>query len=93
MSIGPLPGKRHRCGWTATRSPPGQFHSIGSSGFVGAQVPVGPGAHTVTSPVAVGALVYGFGEYVSCGYPGSMALTPRANASQSLGNPVRSLNR
>jgi hypothetical protein len=49
------------------------FSSIGSSGFSGAQVPIGLGSHTIVGNAAFGIYVYGFGNYDSYGYPGGMA--------------------
>ena len=49
---------------------------ISGSGYFGAQLPVGPGKHTVSqSPGGhqpFGVTVYGFGTYDSYGYPGGM---------------------
>ncbi len=54
-----------------------QIPSAGpASGFYGAQVSVTPGKHLLTTPSPVsqrfGVIVYGFGEYVSYGYPAGM---------------------
>jgi hypothetical protein len=46
------------------------FVSIGSSGYSGAQIPVLPGAHTITSSQPVEVEVYGFGYWEAYGYVG-----------------------
>lgn len=50
-----------------------RFKAIGSSGFSGAQIQVGPGSHSINSSVPFGIYVYGFGNFDSYGYPGGMA--------------------
>jgi hypothetical protein len=58
--------------------PAEMFVPIGTSGFSGAQVPIGPGAHDVTGPLPFGVLIYGFSWAESYGYPGGMLLAPVA---------------
>ncbi len=62
--------------------PGGDSTAIGSSGFSGAQVPVGIGTHTLTGAQAFGLTAYGFGEYDAYSYPGGYA------ASSSTTNPA-----
>jgi hypothetical protein len=57
---------------------PALWMPIGSSGFVGAQVPVGPGEHRITAGRPVSVAAYGFDVFDSYGYPGGMALAPVA---------------
>lgn len=60
--------------------PASQYSPVGSSGFSGAQVPVSPGVHFLTSstagttgiPLPFGLAVYGWAEYDSYGFPGGM---------------------
>jgi hypothetical protein len=61
--------------------PAGDFTPIGSSGFSGAQVEVGLGSHTVTSPQPIGVHSYGFGDFDSYGYPGGLSLSEIALVS------------
>jgi hypothetical protein len=56
--------------------PVASFIPIGSSGFSGAQVPIGLGAHTLNGPLPFGTFVYGFAADDSYGYPGGMSLAP-----------------
>lgn len=53
--------------------PSGQFTAIGSSGLSGAQLDLGLGSHTMTSPEPFGIGVYGFNQDDSYGYPGGAA--------------------
>lgn len=55
---------------------PAAWSPIGSSGFVGAQLPVGAGEHRVTGERSFALFAYGFDARVSYGYPGGLALGP-----------------
>jgi hypothetical protein len=46
------------------------FSPIGSTGFVGAQVPVSVGTHSLSGSLPFGVFVYGFNDDDSYGYPG-----------------------
>ena len=48
------------------------FVAIGSSGYSGAQIPVEPGAHTISSSQPVGVEIYGFGFEDAYGYFGGI---------------------
>lgn len=61
--------------------PPESFTPIGASGFSGAQVDVGIGAHRVESPQPTGVFSYGFDNADSYGYPGGMSVSPVASAA------------
>jgi hypothetical protein len=52
------------------------FVAIGSSGYSGAQIPVSPGAHTVSSSQPVEVEVYGFGYFDAYGYIGGVMDLP-----------------
>lgn len=52
------------------------FQPIGNSGYVGAQVSVGEGVHTITSPKPVGVQIYGFASFDGYGYLGGIANYP-----------------
>ena len=54
--------------------PAERFVPIGSSGFSGVQVPIAPGSHQFVASLPFGALVYGFADDDSYGYPGGMSL-------------------
>lgn len=56
--------------------PEDSFVAIGDSGFVGAQVSVGAGSHTLTGALPFGVFVYGFAFADSYGYPGGMLFAP-----------------
>ena len=58
------------------------FVAIGESGFSGAQVPITPGAHQLTSSLPFGVVVYGFRVAESYGYPGGMARPSRAKVAR-----------
>lgn len=45
-----------------------------ATGWKVTRMPVVPGAHTLTSTLKVGVVVYGWADYVSYGYPGGAAL-------------------
>ncbi|SEK45998.1 protein of unknown function [Stigmatella aurantiaca] len=61
--------------------PEGEFTVIGVSGFSGAQLTVGNGAHQMASELPFGAFMYGFDDYDSYGYAGGMSLAPVAVAA------------
>jgi hypothetical protein len=61
------------------RVPVHRFTPIGNSGYWGAQIPVQPGAHTVSSPRPVGVAVYGFHEYDAYTYLGGVSNAPSAS--------------
>lgn len=80
-----------------TAVPASSFTAIGSSGFVGAQVPITAGAHRLEGSTTFGAFVYGFDSYDSYGYPAGLSLrrfNPRATmfgfrkAAGYVGDPV-----
>ena len=52
------------------------FTAIGSSGFAGAQIPIGVGSHHFTADAPLGVSVYGFREVESYGYFGGTNLAP-----------------
>ncbi|WP_022821719.1 Ig-like domain-containing protein [Hymenobacter norwichensis] len=57
--------------------PAASFSAIGSSGFSGAQLTVGLGAHQISGgSYAIGAFVYGFDNVDSYGYPGGQSFAP-----------------
>lgn len=56
--------------------PPTNFVAISDSGFVGTQVPVALGTHTVESNSLLGVTIYGFDDHDSYGYAGGMSLVP-----------------
>lgn len=64
--------------------PEAGFQPIGTSGFVGRAVPLPPGDHRLESPLAFGALVYGFAPADSYGYGSGFRLAPIAVATLSL---------
>jgi len=51
------------------------YKQIGSTGFSYAQRPLTEGVHTIAGPNPFGITAYGFSEYDSYGYPGSMGFT------------------
>jgi IgGFc binding protein len=55
--------------------PAASFALIPGSGFSGAQLRVGRGAHNLTGPLPFGVYVYGFAEFDAYGYPGGMSLS------------------
>jgi hypothetical protein len=59
-----------------TAIPPSTFAPTGTSGLLGAQVPVPSGSHTFLGPLSFGVFVYGFTDFDSYGYPGGMSLAP-----------------
>ena len=61
--------------------PAEQFQAIGGSGFSGTQIPVELGTHSLESPIAFGALAYGFDDFDSYGYLGGQAFSPGASRS------------
>ncbi len=61
--------------------PASSFRVIGTSGFSGAQLPVALGSHRLTSPLPIGAFMYGFDTADSYGYPGGMSLAPVASVT------------
>jgi hypothetical protein len=61
--------------------PAGSFTPIGASGFSGAQVTVGVGAHTLAGPLPFGVHSYGFDSFDSYGYPGGLSLSPIATVT------------
>jgi PKD repeat protein/starvation-inducible outer membrane lipoprotein len=63
------------------------FTAIGATGFSGAQVPVGAGAHTLSDDAPFGVTVYGFDRYESYGYPGGFALGAVARVESITVNP------
>ena len=60
--------------------PAGDFTSIGSSGFSGAQISVTAGVHSIFDPnnFLFGGLIYGFGSADSYGYPSGSLYSPAA---------------
>jgi hypothetical protein len=58
------------------RVPAASFKPIASSGYVGVQYQVDPGAHTVSSPKPLGLSVYGLAEFDGYGYIGGVANFP-----------------
>lgn len=57
------------------------FKPIGTSGFSGAQMPMTLGSHRLSSPLPIGAFMYGFDQADSYGYPGGMSLAPVASVA------------
>jgi hypothetical protein len=53
-------------------SPITTFTAIGTSGYVGAEIPVAIGTHNLSCPDPFGVYVYGFASYDSYGYPGGL---------------------
>ena len=45
------------------------YTPIGASGFLGAQIPLGPGKHVLTASKPAGAIVYGWDKYESYAWP------------------------
>jgi hypothetical protein len=68
--------------------PGGLWNTISGTSFSGAQVPVNTGVHTVSSPLPIGLLVYGFGSFDSYGYLGGQAFGAVATASSLTISPV-----
>ncbi len=74
--------------------PASAFTAIGSSGYSAAQVPVGPGTHTLSGTLPFGVFVYGFDVADSYGYPGGTSLAPVVSVTaidlqpESATNPV-----
>jgi IgGFc binding protein/Big-like domain-containing protein len=66
------------------------FTAIGSSGFLGAQLPVDLGTHLLEGTRPFGAFMYGFNEYDSYGYPGGLALGAVADVTQVAVSPKAS---
>jgi hypothetical protein len=61
---------------------PGLFIQIGTTDFYGAQVDLTIGTHTLTSNgLPFGAIVYGFNNYDSYGYPAGASYSPIATVS------------
>jgi MYXO-CTERM domain-containing protein len=58
--------------------PTAKFTSIGTSGFSGAQLPIGVGSHTLSGTLPFGSFIYGFAQADGYGYPGGMSLSPVA---------------
>ncbi len=56
--------------------PSSAFTPIGSSGFSGAQIPIGVGSHHFTADAPFGVSIYGFREVESYGYFGGTSLAP-----------------
>jgi hypothetical protein len=61
--------------------PASAFSPIGTSGFSGAQLPIGAGAHELSAPLAFGVAVYGYSPRDGYGYPGGMAQAPVAEVA------------
>ncbi len=59
-----------------TPIPTASFTPIGVSGFSGAQITIGVGAHTLVGPSAFGVFAYGYAQDEGYGYPGGMNMTP-----------------
>jgi hypothetical protein len=74
--------------------PANSFTPIGSSGYSGAQLPVGLGTHTLAGSLPFGVFVYGFDVADSYGYPGGTSLAPVVSVTgidlqpESATNPV-----
>jgi hypothetical protein len=68
--------------------PGGSWNAIPGTTFSGAQVPINNGVHTVSSPLPIGLLVYGFGSFDSYGYLGGQAFGAVATASTLTISPV-----
>jgi hypothetical protein len=73
--------------------PAGLFSSIGSSGFSGAQVPVGTGVHRLhtLNNVPFGVVVYGWSLFDSYGYPGG-GCSPRQVPPPQVSCPPETLS-
>ncbi len=56
--------------------PSSAFTTIGTSGFAGAQIPIGVGSHHFTADTPFGVSIYGFREVESYGYFGGTSLAP-----------------
>jgi len=56
--------------------PAGAFTAMPWSSYVGAQIPISVGAHTLQAPAALGMVAYGFGSYRAYGYSGGFSVVP-----------------
>ena len=72
--------------------PAGDFSSIGSSGFSGAQVSVALGSHTLVSTFPFGAFSYGFAPADSYGYPGGASYAPPVTVTDLVLTPETDTN-
>jgi hypothetical protein len=59
----------------------GLWSAIAGTSFSGAAVPVSNGVHSVTSPLPIGTLVYGYGSFDSYGYLGGQSFSPVATVT------------
>lgn len=61
-----------------TAIPASQFHPIGTSGYVGASVPISVGSHDFVGTGLFGLLIYGFAPYDGYGYIAGETFSPVA---------------
>jgi RHS repeat-associated protein len=67
--------------------PVNSFVNIGTTGYAGAQLPVGVGSHTLSGGHPFAAFIYGFDAFDSYGYPAGMRLSPIAMAGTTTLTP------
>ena len=75
-----------------TAIPAGDFSTIGTSGFSGAQVAVAVGSHALAGPLPFGITAYGFAQADSYGYPGGLALAEIAELTNLVLTPATATN-
>jgi hypothetical protein len=68
--------------------PGGTFTAIGSSGYSGAQIDVGLGAHTASAALPLGVYAYGFDTDDSYGYAGGASFAPVSQVTSVTLTPV-----
>jgi len=66
----------------------GSFVAIGTTGFSYLQLAVAPGRHRLTGPLAFGASIYGFGNYVSYASPAGGSSPPYPDGLQECPEPA-----
>lgn len=69
--------------------PAASFSAIGTTGFMGAQLNIALGSHTINgSNLPFGIFVYGYDSYDSYGYPGGQSLAPVASVTNLSVTPL-----
>lgn len=64
--------------------PEASFTPIGTSGYSGAQLPIGLGLHLLEAAEPIGAMQYGFGFNQAYGYPAGLGLADLTNVAPSV---------
>lgn len=68
--------------------PVSSFIPVGTTAFSGAQVPVGPGSHTLSGSEGFGVISYGFAPVDGYGYPGGLQLIVNPPAFTPTASPT-----